>query len=134
MLMLDETTPGYNDESKLEPTCGPDWDAIEKAVGGIDFAAELADIKLEDMERAFKVIQALMAWIHQNGSANLNGVAIRAIIVCWLTLPHLRSLTLTQVAKCYGLKKQSVGRWVEEKPKGLKASFPSIKTGHMNFE
>jgi hypothetical protein len=125
---------GYDDNSELQPAVPPDWGAIEEACGEIDFLNEIKDLKAEELEKAFKVIQALMAWIHQNGSTNLNGIAIRAIVVSWITLPHLRPLSLTQLANGYGMKKQSVGRWLEEKPLGFKYKFPTVKTGHMNFE
>jgi hypothetical protein len=126
---------GYDDSSELHPTVGFDYDAVSKALGeDPDFLAEMAEFTDEEMERAFKCTQALMAWIHQNGSTNLNGIAIRSLIVCWITLPHLRPLSLTELSRGYGLKKQSVGRWVEDKPLGFKAKFPSVKTSHMSFE
>jgi hypothetical protein len=125
---------GWNEDSELHPTCGPDWKGIAEACGEIDPIAELQDVSFEEMEKALKVVSGLMAWIYQNGSSNMNGVAIRAIIVCWMTLPHLRPLTLTQIAKSYGLKKQSVGRWMEDPKNGWKAKWPTVKTCHMDFE
>jgi len=39
---------------------------------------------------------------------------IRATILCWVFLEHLRPLTLTDLARASGKKKQSIGRWVDE--------------------
>jgi phage antirepressor YoqD-like protein len=46
----------------------------------------------------------------------------------------LRPLTLTQIAKSYGMKKQSLGRWIEDDGVGFKDKFPTVKTSHMSFE
>jgi hypothetical protein len=127
------TGAGYDEESLAVQTVGFDYNAVEEALAEIDFAAEIADMKAEELERAFKVIQALMGWIH-NGSLDCRGIAIRSIIVAWLTLPHLRSLSLTQIAARHGMDKQSVGRWVEDKERGFKVKFPSVKTSNMNFK
>jgi hypothetical protein len=126
---------GYDDNCNLHPACGFDYDTVFVNCGDEEreLQAMLADMRADDMERAFKLLQAVMRWVHQNGSNNLNGVAIRALIVCWHTLPYLRPLSLTELARGYGLKKQSVGRWVEEPPNGFKVKFPTVKTGHMSY-
>lgn len=131
--MIDANESAFDDNSEQVPTCGPDWDSIEAALAETDFASEIADMRAEDLEKAFKVIEGLMGWIH-NGSLDCRGIAIRSIIVGWLCLPHLRSLSLTQIAERHGMKKQSIGRWVEDQARGFKVKFPTIKTAHMNFE
>jgi hypothetical protein len=133
MRDTETSSTGWDDAGELQPTTDPDWKAIEVACGEIDFAAEIADMKAEELESAFKVIQALMGWIH-NGSLDTRGIAIRSIILGWIVMPHLRLLSLTQLAERHGMDKQSLGRWVEDKERGFKAKFPTIKTAHMDFK
>lgn len=129
---------GYDDNSDLHPTCGPDWDAIEMTVDGFgniepntdDFIAGAKALSAERIEDALIVIRALAAWTYQNGSRNMDGKAIRCAIVEKIVLPHLQPLTLTQLAKGYGKHKQSFGRWVDH----FKLTFPSVKTCHMKNE
>jgi hypothetical protein len=133
MRDTETSSTGWDDAGELQPTTDPDWKAIEVACGEIDFAAEIADMKAEELESAFKVIRALMGWVH-NGSLDVRGIAIRAIIVGWIVLPHLQQLSLTEIATRHGLKKQSIGRWLSDKVRGFFKKFPTFKWGHMNFE
>lgn len=81
----------------------------------------------EEIEAACKVFTSLVSWIWQNGMKNPNGITIRAIIVCWLFVKELRPLSLTEIARGFGKKKQSLGRWVED----FKLKFPNVKSVHM---
>ena len=58
---------------------------------------------------------------------NPDGVKIRAIICCWIFLKELRSVSETDMAVGYGLKKQSLGRWVEQ----FKKHFPHIRISQL---
>jgi hypothetical protein len=122
---------GYNDSSEVEPTCGPDWEAIEINCGGyIDFQEAIKNLNEEQIEGALVVIRGLVAWTYQSGSTNIEGKAIRSAIIEWLVLPHLHAMNLTQIAKGYGKHKQSFGRWVDD----FKRTFPTVKTCHMKNE
>ncbi len=79
------------------------------------------------MDAALKVFSRLLEWIWQNGMKNSEGLTIRAVIACWIFLKHLRPLTLTQMARGFGKKKQSLGRWVDD----FKIAFPHIRNPHM---
>lgn len=72
-------------------------------------------------------VERMVRWVYQDPHhRNLNGVAIRSIIVSWLMLRELQGLTLTQLAGMYGLDKQSLGRWVDD----FKRTFPSVRSCH----
>lgn len=104
-----------------------DYDRVDQVVFGFEQPADLSKLSREDMERGIACFRALMQWIWQSGSKNPDGLKIRAIICCWIFLSELQSLTESQMARGFGLKKQSLGRWVEH----FKRAFPSIKTPHM---
>lgn len=94
--------------------------AEEKGIAAEEFTiAELAGA-----EEAFR---RLMTWVWQDGMRNPEGVKIRAIICCWVFLKHVRPCTLTELAARYGMKKQSLGRWVDQ----FKLDFPDYWTCHM---
>ncbi len=81
----------------------------------------------EEMEAALRVFTKLLEWVWQNGAKNCEGLKIRAIIACWIFLKHLRPLSLTEIARGFGKKKQSLGRWVDD----FKIAFPNIRNPHM---
>jgi hypothetical protein len=80
-----------------------------------------------DIDLALKAFTHLVEWVWQDGMNNVEGLQIRASIVCWIFLPQLRPLTLTQMAQGFGKKKQSLGRWVDD----FKRCFPRIRIAHM---
>ncbi len=111
----------------MEPSVEFDYEAIDRSV----FHVETQDASLEfsaiEMDAACKVFTHLVEWIWQDGMKNVQGLQIRASIVCWIFLTQLRPLTLTQMAAGFGKDKQSLGRWVDD----FKLSFPRIRICHM---
>jgi hypothetical protein len=101
-----------------------------------DFAAVDRDLDLSDEippglraipladanERTVTVMSRMLEWLCQMVPKNQSGMEIRATILCWIFLPHLRSLSLTQVAAMIGRDKQSLGRWVDD----FKRTFPGV--------
>lgn len=117
----------HEEDGHLVPVQPFDWDTVDEKIFGPKPEIELADFTQEDVDRALTVLRALLQWIWQCGMKNTDGVKIRAIVVCWIFLKELRPLTLTQLSRGYGMKKQSIGRWVDE----FKNAFPAIRTPHM---
>jgi hypothetical protein len=104
-----------------------DYDAVERSLFDVSPADDLTEITPLELEAAQRAFSRLLAWIWQDGMKNPDGVKIRAIILCWIFLKHLRPMTLTELAMGYGMKKQSLGRWVDQ----FKRDFPEYKTCHM---
>ena len=65
-----------------------------------------------ELDAAVAIFQSLIKWVWQDGMRNDEGLKIRSIIACWVFLPELRPMTLTEIALGFGKKKQSLGRWV----------------------
>jgi hypothetical protein len=118
---------GHAEDGHLEPTADFDYDEIDRGCFGVDPAEEVGNFTPEELDAACKVFGRLVEWIWQTGKANPDGITIRAIIVCWIFTSELRSLTLTEMARGFGKKKQSLGRWVDD----FKRSFPEIRICHM---
>ncbi len=78
-------------------------------------------------ESAVKFVESLMRFIWQDAKNNPQGLQIRAMIVCWQILEELAPMTETELALGFGMKKQSVGRWVEQ----FKKEFPHIRSPHI---
>lgn len=110
-------------DGQPEPAVEFNYDAIE----GVTPDSDLSDLTTQDIDRAVEALRSILQWIFQNGSNNSDGVKIRAIIACWIFLKELRIYPLTKMAKGFGLKKQSLGRWHDD----FKRQFPTIKTPHM---
>jgi len=114
----------FDEDEKLCATVDPDWDAIDMSVFGTSQdSSELAD---ESRRIAYLMTQYLLGWILKNGKNDKEGIAIRAIVIGWLTLPVLRPLRLTELAIAYGFDKQSVSRWVVR----AKLEIPFLKSPH----
>lgn len=130
--MSDETDHpqhGHAEDGRLEPVTGFDYESVERAVFHVE-PEELRELSPEATEAGLKLFTALVTWIWQNGMRNPDGMQLRSIIVCWVFLDHLRPLSLTELARAFGKKKQSLGRWVDE----FKRSFPNIRNAHMKNE
>lgn len=104
-----------------------DFDEAEVDRNLFDAAETLETPSAADVDLVYKIMHRLMSWIFQDGLTNPNGIAIRSIIVCWVFLPQLKPLSLTQISRGVGKLKQSVGRWVDR----FKKEFPYLKTCHM---
>jgi hypothetical protein len=120
MIGEDPTAYVYHEDGSRVPVTQFDYDLLDPDV-------ELVQMSQEDVDRGLKVLNVLLNWIFQNGMKNSEGLKIRAIIICWIFLKHLRPMTLTQLATGFGMKKQSIGRWLDQ----FKTDFRSIRTPHM---
>jgi hypothetical protein len=84
----------------------------------------------ESREAAVAFLQKVMRWVFCDGSANPNGLAIRALIASWILLPELHELNETQLAHGFGFNaKQSIGRHIPS----WKETFPEIRSPHLKF-
>ncbi len=119
--------PGHAEDGHLEPTVGPDWDAIDRGAFHVEPESDDRTLTPEQAEAACRMFASLVEWIWQSGMKNPEGITIRAIIVCWRFVPELGSLTLTEMARGFGKKKQSLGRWVDD----FKRRFPFLVNCHM---
>jgi hypothetical protein len=117
----------HDESGALVPTTEFDYDAVDQDLFDIRPESDLTELTPQEMEAALKGLRVLLQWTWQSGMKNPDGVKIRAIIMCWIFLKELRPLTLTQLARGYGLKKQSLGRWVDD----FKVKFPEARTVHM---
>lgn len=117
----------HGEDGRIVPSEEFNYEVIERNVFGQNPDAELSAFTQEEVDRALKVLRMLLEWIWQDGMKNADGVKIRAIIVCWIFLKELRPMNLTEMARGFDLKKQSLGRWVDQ----FKKDFPAVKTCHM---
>lgn len=121
---------GFEEDGTLVQKVDFDYGAVDKEVFNYEPESDLTEFTPMEMEAALKGLRVLLQWIFQNGMKNPDGVKIRAICICWVFLKELRPLTLTELATGFGMKKQSLGRWVDD----LKRRFPYIRTSHMRVE
>jgi hypothetical protein len=104
--------------------------AVDFDYSGVDaILGEIVQEKpsIQDIELALDAFRSLLKWIWQNGKNDSNGIQIRSMIVCWIFLEELRSLSMEDIANGFGKHKQSLGRWHDD----FKKQFPMIKTQHM---
>jgi hypothetical protein len=119
--------PAFSDSGAPEPYCEFPYsevdamDAMEELQSQLDAATE------RGIAAGKKIFEQLVNWIWQDGMKDERGVQIRAMIVCWVFLPHLHPLNLTELARGFGKDKQSLGRWVDD----FKVQFPKIRNKHM---
>lgn len=118
---------GHDESGHLVSLTEFDYGQIEGNLFGDNPESDLSQFSAAEVDRALQVLRVLLQWMWQNGMKNVDGVKIRAIIVCWIFLKELRPMTLTQLGRGFKLKKQSLGRWVD----AFKRDFPQIKTCHM---
>jgi hypothetical protein len=118
--------PAHGEDGHFVPAIEFDYAAVEHNLFG-ESPESISEFSQEEVDRALKVLRTLLQWIWQDGMKNADGLKLRGIIVCWIFLKELRPLTLTELACGFDLKKQSLGRWVDE----FKLDFPKIKTCHM---
>jgi hypothetical protein len=97
-----------------------DWAKIEPE-------SDLVGMDQESVDRAIVVMRSLLQWVWKNGMNNPEGLQLRAMIVCWLFLKELRPMQLSELARGFGKKKQSVGRHVDD----FKVHFPKFRSPHM---
>jgi hypothetical protein len=115
-----------HDESGPVPSVGFDYEAIDEKVFGFK-PEEVEGLSPETIRLVYRGMCAYLGWVWQDGMKNPEGLQIRSMIVCWNFLPHLQPLELSELARGFGKKKQSVGRWHDQ----FKLAFPHHKNTHM---
>ena len=126
--MINNLDYAHAEDGHVEPAVGFDFDTVDRKVFGVDRNGQTTTtMSSEEIDAACTVFRSLVEWMWQDGMKQVEGLTIRAIIVCWVFVPELRALTLTEMAQGFGKKKQSLGRWVDE----FKKEFPRIRIAHM---
>ena|SRR5688572_18371057 len=103
------------------------YEEIDRRVFQCDPENDLSNVSQRELDASVRAFIRLVEWMYQTGMKNPDGLKIRAIIVCWVFLKWIRCESLTVMARGYGLKKQSLGRWVDE----FKRKFPEYRIVHM---
>jgi hypothetical protein len=119
----------YTEDSHLEPTVDFDYGEVAKelreAVTDEDPAQALTE---EEWRKLQGGLEGVIRWIYQDPlHRNMDGIAIRGLIVAWIVVKELQPLNLTELSRMYGKDKQSLGRWVED----FKKRFPGVRNCHM---
>lgn len=122
-------TLAHDENGQVIPISQFDYDEIDRLAGlPQDLSGEPEEeFTAEEIARAGAALKKLLEWVWQDGMKNPEGLTIRAIVVCWVFLPHLHALNLTEMAQAFGKHKQSLGRWVDE----FKPKFPRITNPHI---
>lgn len=120
----------FDDDGELIGKEEFDFDQVDENLTGDCPAPGLEHITRREMIIALKMFEMLVRWMFQNGFSNLNGLQIRAVIVCWIFLPNLHGFSMTRLAEGMGKDKQSLGRWHDD----FKKKFPFIRTPHMRVK
>lgn len=124
----------HAEDGKVIETADFPFDEIYAREEFIEFEQQLpqlTQLSPAELELGLDVMDRLLKWVWQSGMKNADGVKIRAIILCWICLKELRSLSMTDMATGYGLDKQSLDRWVNQDPKCFKKIFPTVRIPHM---
>jgi len=123
-MPLSDDTNGwaFDEHGRPEPVQDFDYGVLD----GESTEEDLSQFSQEEIDRALTVLRVLLTWVFQDGMKNADGLKIRSILICWIFLKELRPMTLTQMARGFGLKKQSLGRWVDDFKRRFK-----IRTVHM---
>lgn len=124
---MSEPFSAHAEDGAITPAVEFDYDLVEQNLFGPKAVKELKKISSKDIEAARQAFRILLQWVFQNGMKNPDGLKIRTIICCWIYLEELRPMTLTELAIGFGMKKQSLGRWVDE----FKKDFPDVRIPHM---
>ena len=119
----------HAEDGHLEPACGFDFDSIDRNVFHVEPQGfdEDEEFTPEEIDAACAVVTRLVEWLWQDGMKNVDGLQNRSVVLCWVFLSQLRTLTMTEMAKGFGKKKQSLGRAVDD----FKRRFPKIRIAHM---
>lgn len=111
------TQTAFNDDGEPELTSDFDYDSIDLAV--FTSPQDLTNATPEAKAFAYQMTLHLVGWIVKNGSNEKDGIAIRACVIAWLTIPVFKRKSMAKLARGFGFKKQSVSRWVERAKKEL---------------
>jgi hypothetical protein len=118
---------GYEYSDHPVPVCQFDYDAVDQAVFGFAGDEEQNELTQEQVNGAVLMLRLLLNWVWQDGMKNPDGLQLRSMVICWVFLKELRPMQLSELARGFGKKKQSLGRWVDD----FKRRFPNIRTPHM---
>jgi hypothetical protein len=119
----------YDDNGEPVAISHFDFDAVERHLGELTTASRRVEhLTQAELDNAVATFQRLMQWIWQSGMRNDEGLKIRSIIACWVFLPELRPMTLTELARGFGKKKQSLGRWVHHFKRQFKFHTPHMRS------
>ena len=125
MIGDDPKAYAFEEDGHRVPAEEFDYASVERELFG-NFEGTPAELTPADVDRALRIVRIVLSWIWQSGMKNAEGLKIRAIIICWIFLKELRPMSLTELARGFGMKKQSLGRWHDQ----FKESF-KIRTPHM---
>ena len=136
------------EDGHVEPSVDFDYAAVERALRSIErhkipsadrdhvrsevdrsLRETISNLSSDQTDVLLAMLVRVLDWLWSDGMKNPDGLQIRAMLLCWNFLEHLRPLTLTQLARGFGKRKQSLGRWQDQ----FKLDFPEIKTCHMKF-
>jgi len=104
----------HAEDGAIEPAIGFDFDSIYERDGDV-FHVEPQNnaqecLTPEALDAARKLIVRVLEWVWSDGTKNVDGLQNRAAVACWKFIPHLRPLTMVQLASGFGKHKQSIGR------------------------
>lgn len=103
----------HAEDGCVEPAIGFDYDTIygrDEVFHVEQQTPTFEELSPEALDAARKLIVRVMEWIWAEGTKNVDGLQNRAAIACWKFIPHLRPLTMVQLASGFGKHKQSLGR------------------------
>ena len=109
----------FDDLSRVTQTVDFAYEEIDSKAFGVDDTPTEFESRVEHVLEFQRII---WDWIYQPKKPNAEGMLLRAIICAWVFIPALRDQTLTQMAGKFGMKKQSLGRWVDD----FKKEFPAM--------
>jgi len=119
---------GFGQDKKIVPIIEFDYEALDRNLFPEQEAEQIKrDLSEEAIQVGLKLFALLMRWVWQDGSKNPDGIQIRAMIGCWISIEELRPLTLTELATGFGKRKQSLGRHADN----FKKTFPYLVNSHM---
>lgn len=117
----------HGEDGAIEPAIGFDFESIydreDREMFHVEPAADFnADLSPAAIDAAQRLIVRIMEWIWSDGTKNVDGLQNRAAVACWKFIPHLRPLTMVQLASGFGKHKQSIGRAADS----FSLAFPEL--------
>lgn len=110
----------FNADGRIEPSEEFDYEGIYQREEGVR--------AVQTYENALPIRLLRWQWQDSYTPKKVQGLELRAAVVCWATLPALRSVSLTEMAHGLGRRhKQSLGRYVDD----FKLHFPALRNPSM---
>lgn len=108
----------FNSERRIEPTQDFPFEEIYEREEGPPRR------EVSSLENALPTRLLEWQWADSYSPKKLQGLELRAAVVCWVTLPVLRNIGLTDLTAGLGKNhKQSLGRYVDD----FKRHFPLLR-------